>query len=472
MPVPPALRLLALVFALCLAAGCARQAYAPRELDMEDAARRYAARSLTAPELERHLSAHGVSSATWPLGQWGLGELTLAAFHYRDELAAARARAAAARAQVAVAAQRAPFVATPRIERHSGEGESDSPWSLGFELEIPLASAVRRAAFVERAQARATVAELEVGEQAWGIRSALRAQLLELFAARHAIDSFEREVSAQQAVVDMLRRRLEEGYASVIEVDAARLRLAEAQGGLQVARTRAEQALGGLARAVGVPPDALRDIRLSFTELESLPAAPDAAAIRREALLNRVDLRRGLLEFAAADADVKLAVAQQYPSFSLTPGFLWDQGDNVWSLAVDLLLPADLIHGPALRAAQAQREASANQALALQSAVLGEADARQTVYVQARQAAAAAQAATRTQHTRSAQVQRQFDTGQTDRLELTLAGIEALRVERRAMAARIDAQRALGLLEDAVQKPLSGLSPTLPLSENERGNHP
>jgi len=461
MPRPAVRRVLALLLLISLAPGCARQAYTPRALDLEEAARAHAGRSLADPQLESQL----------PQGRperWGLDDLTLAAFHFRDDLQAARARSAAARAQVEVAAQRPPLVATPRVERHSGEGERDTPWSLGFELEIPLAFASRRAATIERAQAQAQAVELEVGETAWRIRSELRAGLLELHLARSEIASLERQVSAQQSVVDMLQRRLQEGYAGVSEVDAARLRLAEAQAALLETMTRAERALGGVAQAVGVPVEALRTTQLSFAAFESLPPIEDGAQVRREALLNRLDMRRSLLAFAAADAEVKLAIAQQYPVFSVTPGFLWEQGDNIWSLATDLLLPAGMTHGPAIRAAEAQREAAARQALALQSAVLGEVDARAAVYAQARQAAGKAGVSVEAQAGRSAQIQRQFDAGQVDRLEFTLARIEAMVVERRALAARAEAQRALGQLEDAVQQPLSG-GPLPPSGSNERG---
>jgi len=471
---PPAMfvrtlpRVVALLLVIGLATACARQDYVARPLAMEEAAQQRVQRDFADAQLEQHLRSATMATGQWPLRQWGLEALTLAAFYFREDLQAARARGAAARAQVEVAAQRPPMIATPRIERHSGEGESGSPWSLGFELEIPLIASGRRAALLERAEAQALAAELEIGETAWRIRSELRAQLLELHRARQLIGSLERQVGAQQSVVDMLQRRLQEGYAGVSEVDIARLRLAEAEAAALDARTQAERALGGVAQAVGVPVEAVRAVELSFAAFEGLPDAPEPASARREALLNRVDLRRGLLDFAVADAEVKLAVAAQNPTVSITPGFLWDQGDDVWSLATDLLLPASMTHAPAIRAASARREAAAVNAQALQSAVIGEVDARSAVYAQAREAALAAGSATRTQLARSAQVQRQFDAGQADRLEYTLARIESLLVERRAQAAHGDAQRSLGHLEDAMQKPVVA-GPVPPVNTDDRG---
>jgi outer membrane protein TolC len=439
--------------------GCARQAYAPRPIDVEAAAAAYEARRTDDPGLRDYMVAHGRPATDWPLREWGLEDLTLVAFYYRPELEVARAQARAARAQLEAASQRSPLTVSPRIEHHSEDGAQDSPWSLGFEVGIPLAGQSRRAALVERAEYEAQAAELRAGAAAWAVRSQVRARMLDTYAARQRASSLEAQLEQQRSAQGLLERRLAAGYASVTDVDVARLRAAHSEADLAVARTAMQQAAGALAESLGMPLAATRDLPLSFAAFEALPDAPDPVEVQRAALTNRIDLRVGLLDFAVADAAVKLEIARQYPAFTLRPGYLWDQGDNVWSLALDLVLPAGLTHGPAIRVAEAAREAAAQQVLARQQAVIGEAAARAATYGQAKQGAAAAQAASRTQVARSSQLQRQFDVGQTDRLELTLARSEALLVEQRRLEALVDAQRHLGALEDAIQAPLAGGPP-------------
>ena len=94
---------------------------------------------------------------------------------------------------------------------------------------------------------------------------------------------------------------------------------------------------------------------LDFAAFQQTPAPPGDAGVQRAALLNRLDVRAKLLEYSAADAAVKLEIARQYPSFSINPGYLWDQGDNIWSLAATMLLPAGG-NKPAIQAAQARRK--------------------------------------------------------------------------------------------------------------------
>ena len=163
--------------------------------------------------------------------------------------------------------------------------------------------------------------------------------MVELQAAQERVALLERELEARRALVALLERRLEAGYAASTEVAAARLRLYEAQGQLAVEQTAAARAMGELAAALGVPIETVSALPLDFSRLDALPDALSERDARGEALRNRVDMRQRLLEFSAADAEVKLEIARQYPTVSLRPGYLWDQGDNVWLLAVDLLAP-------------------------------------------------------------------------------------------------------------------------------------
>jgi outer membrane protein TolC len=214
--------------------------------------------------------------------------------------------------------------------------------------------------------------------------------------------------------------------------------------------------MGELAAALAVPIETLRALQLDFSRLDALPDTLTERDARGEALRNRVDMRQRLLEFSAADAEVKLEIARQYPTVSLRPGYLWDQGDNVWLLAVDLFAPPLLGNAPAIEVAQAHRETAAHIALRDQAAIIAETDTALVAYRQSVAGARAAHQASLTQLARASQAQKQFDAGYADRIEATQSRLEAIAVERNLWGARTGAQRALGRLEDALQRPLSG----------------
>jgi outer membrane protein, heavy metal efflux system len=448
--------LLIAVPTFALLAGCALQRYEPAPLDPEASARAFESRSVDSPKLKQYMLAHGHPASEWPVQRWGLADLTLVAFYFQPDLDLARAQAAVARAQVAAATQRAPIGLKPVAWHHSQQPpETTGPWSLGFEVEIPLRGSARREAISEQYGSMAEAAELTVGSVAWAVRSELRARFLDCYAAERTLELLDVEARERRSLVTLLQRRFELGAASAFELSSARLKQAEVEGQIQGAQLAREQCLGGLARALGLPLAAVRGMSFDFAALEQTPVSPSDRDGQKAALLNRLDVRAKLLEYAAADAAVKLEIARQYPTVTLSPGYLWDQGDNIWALVATILVPA-AGNKPAIEAAQAGRKAAAQDFLALQVKVISDADGAQARYRKAQENAVGAQRLAELQAARDQRAKRQFDAGHTDRVELTLARLEALTVERNVLSVGLDTQRALGALEDALQTPLAG----------------
>src|SRR5581483_6646286 len=127
--------LLATTATIALVAGCARQPYAARPLDLAAEQTRRAAQTLEAPALRAYLDAHGVRPL--PVQTWGLSELTLTAFFYRPALQAARARGRAARETALQAARRPPPTVRPLVEHHSASNAADTPGASASKWNCP-----------------------------------------------------------------------------------------------------------------------------------------------------------------------------------------------------------------------------------------------------------------------------------------------------------------------------------------------
>jgi outer membrane protein, heavy metal efflux system len=449
---------LAAAVAICLAAlyGCALQSYHAAPIDAQAGARRFESRTSDSPALREYMLAHGYTAAQWPLERWGLTELTLAAFYDHPDIEVARAQAKALRAEGTAAVQRMPLGITPRVEHHSLRTEDQSsPWSLGFEVQIPLSFASTGEAIRNRYEALAQAAELKVGATAWEIRSRVRAGLLDVYANRAEAELLANEVRERETLFALLEQRMHAGAISAAELSSAQLAMADAKGRLQIARAGTERNLATLAEALSLPLSAARSMRLDYDELQRLAPVPQNAETQRAALLNRVDIRGKLLEYAAAEAAVQLEIARQYPTISISPGFLWDQGDNVWSLAATLI-PAVLGNRPAISAAQARRAVEAAQFRALQDRVIAQAQGAEAAYASLAQALAQSEQAGKLAAARVQQIERQFAAGYADRVELTTAHLDSMLAQRSALAVRLEALRAQGILEDALQIPLAG----------------
>jgi outer membrane protein TolC len=436
--------------------GCALQRYEPAPLDPAATARAYDARTLDAPGLKDYFVAHGRPAAEWPVQRWGLDDLTLLAFYSHPDLELARAQAKAARAEVAAATQRPPIGITPRVQHHSlTTSEQSSPWSLGFDVEIPLSGGTRREATEARYSYLADAADLQVGSVAWGIRADVRVKLLDQYLAERTVALLTAEAEQRRRLLGLLERRLDAGAISRVEVGNARLAQSEIAAQAEAAKIARVRSRAALAQALGLPLTVVQTMTFDFAAFDETPEPSGDTTGQRTALLNRLDIRAKLLDYSAADASVKLEIARQYPTVSISPGYLWDQSDNIWSIAATVLLPAGG-NKSAIGAAQARREVAAREFLSLQSHVIAEADGAQARYRQARDGATSLQEVLRLSAARERATQKQFDAGYADRVELTLAQLATLTAERDALSVSAETQRSLGALEDALQMPLAG----------------
>lgn len=434
-------------------AGCSTLTYQPRPLDVEALPAEYAQRSTQADALRRFVAANGYPAEAWPPAAWGLHELTLAALFFSPQIETARARAGVAGADLAAAGQRPGMSARVVPGYHSRtEDEDNGPWSLGLELEIALVPQAKRAAEAERSAFLADAAELDIAAAAWATRSAVRDAYLELQASRDKLALLDEQLQARRELLAMVARRMEAGMLSARDLGNEKVLLSQLEFARDHEMSRHQQALGRLAAAIGLPAEIVQQMPLTRTATTDFD--PAMVELRRIALRNRLDVHRRLLEFGAADADLKFNVAAQNPDILLGPGYSWDQGDNVWSLAVGLsMLPAARAHA-AIRQAEARRELAAQVFFATQALAIAESEQAGTRYRGARDRIAGAEQQARVQQELESRVLRQFDAGSADRMQRVSARIEALDAGARLLAARTDLNQALAQVEDAVQRPL------------------
>lgn len=439
---------------LLLVAGCAGEQYRQHPLDPAAAAEAYAARTLEDAGLRDYLRSQGAGAGSWPLPSWDLAALSLAAVYWHPEIAVARARLAVAAAETDTSRTRLPYTLTARPEYNGKESAGETPWGLGVLVGLPVDLGDKRAARTAQLERQQAAAELEVAAAAWRVRSRLRRHFVDLYVAERTAAALAAEQQARATLLALAERREQAGWWAPADTAAARARAAEGEVALARAHVRHAQALAGVAEAAGVPLEALQRVRLDFATLDSLAEPPAGAALRRAALLNRIDLRRKLADYAVAEAAVKLEVARQYPDITLVPGYFWDADEAIWSLAGLALVPPKARTRALVREAEARRAAEEQSFLALQAAVMAEAAGASARYRSAFESLAAARHQIETARARHARVERQFASGHADRVELVQSQLDALASERAAVVVMLEAQQGLSALEDALQRPL------------------
>jgi outer membrane protein TolC len=438
------------VIAVILAlAGCAR--FHPQPISPDQTAAAFDTRSLTNPDLQAFLETNRIIGP-WPRRSWDLDALTLVAFYYQPALAEARAQWASARAGRITAGERPnPTVGfTPTYDT-----TTPPPWIFGLTWDIPIETAGKRGKRIAEANQLSEAARWNFVSAAWQTRSRVRTAWLNLYAARETESLLARQESAQSNVVRLLEGQFAAGAVSSYEITQARVALNTTRLARQDATGQRNQARAQLADALGLPLHALAGVKFSFAGLDKFPRQLTEPEVRRQAVLNRADVRGALAEYAASQSALQLEIARQYPDLHLNPGYELDQTDNKWSLGVTLELPV-LSHnqGPVAEA-KAKRAEAAAHFLTVQAQAIGEIDSALAGYRAALSQTKAAAALQANLQKQLNSVRAQTQAGEIDSTALATAEVEFCAGAKSRLDALVKAQQALGRLEDAVQSPLT-----------------
>jgi cobalt-zinc-cadmium efflux system outer membrane protein len=435
--------------------GCAT--YQAQPIDPSAGAHAFETRSLDSAELQRYVALHPGRGRN-PGGPvfWDLETLTLAAYYYNPELDAARARNATSEAVIKTAAQRPnPSLQIP-FGYTTNPKPGESPYLLGLGVDIPIETAGKRGYRIEQARKLSMAARLNIGNVAWQVRSRLRTQLLDMYAASHRAEVVAQQVTAQQAVAQMLEKRLSVGAASLPEVSLARLALERSRIDLANIEQQFLDAQAGAATVIGVPLRALvaADIRLDAFDFAD-PELPDTVA-REQAILNRSNVRAALAEYDASQAALQLEIANQYPDIHIGPSYTFDAGVHKFAVSLSgISLPVFNRNEGPIAEAEGRRAEAAARINAAQAQAIGDADRAAQNYRSALVRLHLSESLLSTQRRQMAAQQNAFAVGEADRLGLMLAEQELHATELAHQDALAQVQRGIGQLEDAMQRPLS-----------------
>ncbi len=266
----------------------------------------------------------------------------------------------------------------------------------------------------------------------------------------------------------MVSKRRSVGENSGPDVDAAVLASTQARADLAAAQSAQQDALAQLASAIGVPVAALDGAQFSLDEFGTAPSAPPAADAQRDAIFHRADLLASLAEYAAAESALQLEVAKQYPDIHLGPGYTYDTGTHKIGFGLaGITLPIFDQNQGNIAQAEAKRNEAAARTAALQDSILGDLDRALAHY---RASVDAVQLSARHLTTARRQLDSQlagFAAGNIDRLTLTQAKADFEANEMTHLDAVVAAQKAAGVLEDAMQRPLEPEAANESLTQQE-----
>ena len=432
--------------------GCA--SFIPRPISPVRTASTFEARSLDNPGLKRFLESNLNRKITpWPQKSWDFPSLTLVSFYYHPDLDVVRAQWDVAKAgKITAGAYPNPTIGL--IPGYDTSTVALSPWILGFSLGIPVETAGKRGYRLAQAGNLSEAARLNIATTAWRVRSRLRKSLLDVYAADQKLTLLESQLAGQGEIFELLKQRLAYGEIAQPELTQAHIFFDQANFSLKETQKQIAENRASLAASLGLPATALAGIPISFDFLEQVPAHIPLKDVRRRALLNRPDILAALSKYEAAQSALQLEIAGQYPDISLGPGYTWDQGDNKWYFGISLSLPVFNRHEGPIAEAEARRKKAAAEFTALQAQIIGETDRALAGYQVAWKNLEAADSLLVDKEKQLQSALAMFSVGESDRLALLSARFELASGRLSRLKALVLTQQALGLLEDALQRPL------------------
>src|SRR3989454_1163486 len=441
-----------IIFATLLA-GCAR--FESRPILPPDAAAGLDARRLDDEGLKKFLETNlGHELEKWPLKSWNLKTLTLIAFYYHPSLDVARAQWSVAQAGVRTAGGRLnPTLGlTPGYDTSAANGLS--PWLPFFSLDVPVETAGKRGHRIAKAQRLSESARLNVASVAWQVRSSVRADLLDFATADRRAARLQEQLAVQGQIIKLLEQRLAAGAISQLELTTARIGLNKTRLDLGDAQSKRGEARARLAEALGVSLNALDGVEVAFDFAERPVDQSTSTEARRLALRGRSDILGALSDYAAAEAELRLQIAKQFPDVHLNPGYQFDQGDNKWTLGITFELPVlNQNQGP-IGEAKARREEAAARFTELQAKVIGEIDRAVGAHRVAREQLATSDSVLAAQRQQRQSVEAQSKAGAVDQLDMLNVQLELGVATLAQLDGHARLQQSLGALEDALQRPM------------------
>ncbi len=454
-----------------LAGGCAHEKYQAKPLDSASVTVKLTNKDASSAEFKAYLIEQGYAENQLPFAEWGLNELTLCALYFHPKLDVAKAQLALANAALNSANQQQGPMLGGRVA-HSNRANGDkNPWAFGLDVEIPIETGNKRQIRVEEAQHLAEAARIDVADVAWQLHSQIAKDLLRYHENIALQKQLTGEVNKQNELVKILEKRVQLGALSNTELSVAKLVQQKALFALNSEFTKSAEIRAALASDVGLTDEKFSQNNLKLLDLEATLAQQAAQLnvsknLQEKALLNRLDIRRSLEKYAAAEAKIKLEVAKQTPDISLSPGFAFEFGDSIWSLGFSTLLNLINKNQTLIAEATQLREIEGAQFEALQAKIIGDLSRSVAAYQAGLQNIERIKTQQAAQLQYSQKLQRQFEAGLIDRLELTQNDLSTNLLEQQLLNAQFNNLNAALTIEDMLQIPLNANQNTVEIDNN------
>lgn len=228
----------------------------------------------------------------------------------------ARAQRGIARAGLFPSMEANASASRSKSSEEAGSGMTGNSYAAGFDAswELDVFGGKRRA--LESSTATWQAAEESLRDVQVSLLAEVALNYVDLRSYQDLLAITESNVTTRSETHDLARWRHEAGLTTQLDVDQAKLSLEQARAQLPTLRTNLEQVKNRIAVLLGQPPGTLKAL---FAKIKPVPATTReiAVGVPADLLRRRPDVRTAERQLAAQTAQIGVAEAELYPSFSL-----------------------------------------------------------------------------------------------------------------------------------------------------------
>ena len=412
-------------------------------------------------DFSQFLIAQGFNDDELPIKNWGLKELIYAQQFFNPELKTAKMKWEMVKTNEVIANLRPASSIGLEIGRETTNKEL-SKKIFGGNFSFTIESANKRLIRYELALNKSQLALIDYQIINWKLRLNLFNKLLDFIENQEFIRLSKDELRLKQSIMNMMKKRLEAGIVSQIDLDMKTIEFNKKNQ--ELLELQMEQALirNQLASLIGLSIQKFNLIPLNAKNITSLLdditvsylKDKELVELQETSLTKRLDLRKALSNYAVAEAELKLEIANQYPDYNFTPAYIYEFGTRIWSLGIDSIINSASRNKAFITKAKKFRDLEASKVITLQLSTINDIEELQLNFSNKSEDLKYSKQMLETKDKLKQQLNARFEKGLIDRMEYEIEKINLIDIDKKYHKAIYNLIRIGLLAESILQEPI------------------
>ncbi|MDQ8181970.1 efflux transporter outer membrane subunit [Pelagicoccus sp. SDUM812005] len=212
----------------------------------------------------------------------------------------------------------------------SQRGSAEAGLALSWEVDVW--NRIGAAAKADQLEAQARAADVDAVKLSLSVEVANA--YFGVVAARERLELLKAQVKLDRELENLLQLRLDNGVGAQVDVLQQQARVADSETLIPLAESELAVFENRLDVLLGENPDG--QARVAVSESLSFDRNLPAIGVPAALLLNRPDLRSAYSELVAADHDIAAAIADRFPSITLSASYLLSDDSSFTGSVFDL----------------------------------------------------------------------------------------------------------------------------------------